>query len=61
MPTTPTPPIELGSADQHLEGTWVPVQESVAESLSSICRITRLEGNEHAVAELIRDWWPRSL
>ena len=21
MPTTPTPPIELGGADQHLEGT----------------------------------------
>ncbi|MEC8018516.1 MAG: FAD-binding oxidoreductase, partial [Actinomycetota bacterium] len=61
MPTTPTPPIELGSADQHLEGTWVPVQESVAESLSSICRITRLEGNELAVAELSRDWWPLAL
>ena len=61
MPTTPTPPIELGGADQHLEGTWVPVKESVAESLSSICRVTRLEGNELAVAELSRDWWPLAL
>ena len=61
MPTTPTPPIELGGADQHLEGTWVPVQKSVAESLSSICRVTRLEGNELAVAELSRDWWPLAL
>ena len=54
-------PIELGGADQHLEGTWVPVQKSVAESLSSICRVTRLEGNELAVAELSRDWWPLAL
>ena len=54
-------PIELGGADQHLEGTWVPVKESVAESLSSICRVTRLEGNELAVAELSRDWWPLAL
>ena len=53
-------PIELGGADQHL-GLLVPVKESVAESLSSICRVTRLEGNELAVAELSRDWWPLGL
>ena len=61
MPTTPTPPIELDGAAQHLEGTWVSVQESVAESLSSICRVTRLEGNELAVAEMSRNWWPLAL
>ena len=56
--TSPTPPIELTGAADHLTGEPVPLADGFLDRLASLCPTDTDSG---AVAEASRDWWPLAL
>jgi len=56
--TSPTPPIELTGAAEHLRGDRAELPDGFVAGLAAICEVVTAEP---AVAEASRDWWPLAL